>query len=188
MSLKLNNMKAGAGKAERIPEGTYMGRMATVVDLGVQAQTDYLTGEEKPAKAEVLITFELPTERIDVQTEDGETVSKPRWISKQYAASNSEMSNLYKLVQALNSKVGDVSELIGTACMISVGSTSGGNAKITNVIKAPNGMDIAEVESGGSFFDFDAPDEENFLKNPEWVRTKIMDAENYNGFADGWGA
>ena len=180
-------MKAGSSQQERIPEGTYMGRVVSVVDLGMQVKTNWKTGEEEGFKPELLITWELPSERITVTDEDGNETDKARWISKTYTASNNEKSNLYKLVNMLKPGAADVTDLINIPCMVSVGSTVTGNAKITSVIKAPSGMEVPPLETDESFFDFDAPQEELFLKQPAWVQDKIMGAENYSGFADAWG-
>ena len=185
MALNLDSMKSGGSTVERIPEGTYMGRVNSVVDLGIQPQTDYQTGAEKPSKPELLITFELPTETYTVDSDEGE-VEKTRLISKRYTQSNSERSNLYRLVVTLKPGISDVSELVDEPCMISVGSTVSGNAKITDIIKPPSGMPVPEMTREGSFFDFDSPEEDLFLKQPPWVQEVIKGADNYQGFADDW--
>ena len=190
MALDMKSMKSGAAKAERIPEGTYMSRGVAVVDLGIQPQSDWKTGEAKDSKPELMIIWELPTERIDVRSSDGseETANKPRWVSKQYLASSSEMSNLYKLMKKLAPRSTSVTDLINLPVMVSIGSTATGNAKITDVMKAPNGMTIPELENAAISFDFDDPSEDAYLALPAWMQEKIVEADNYSGFADGWEA
>lgn len=173
---------------ERIPEGTFMGRFFSIVDLGVQPQTDWQTGEAIDPKARVLIMWELPTETIEVEHNDGTKEELPRLISKEYTLSNFDQSNLMKLVKALKPGLKSLTELLGLPCMINIGSTINGKAKVTSVIQAPNGMPVPELTKEPNYFDFDAPAEELFIQLPNWVQMKIKDAENYTGFADEWGA
>lgn len=188
MSLQLKEMGSGKGKFPRVEEGTYMGRLASIVDLGVQQQTDWQTGEPSKSQPKILITWELPTERIDIEQEDGTTVSKPRWMSKEYTSSNFDQSNLMKLVHALHPiGIDSLEQLLNKECMINIGSTVNGNAKIVSVVPAPRGMAIDELENPAVVFDFDAPEQELFEKQPAWIQEKIKMADNYSGFADTWG-
>lgn len=186
MSLNLKKMKTAKAEIDRIPEDTYVGRVFSVVDLGVQIKTNWKTGEEEGTRPEILITFELPTVRYEGTDDDGNEFSKPRYISKRYTASNSEKSNLYQLITKLKPGATNVSDLVGAPCMVSVGSTVTGNAKIADVIKPLSGMQIPDLENPGSTFDFDAPEEELFLKQPAWIQDIIKEAVNYSGFADSW--
>lgn len=186
MTLSIAEMGSPKPKAERIPEGTYMGRIQSIVDLGTQPQTDWQTGEKTESKKKVLITWELPTERITI-TVDEEEVDKPRWISKEYTLSNFDQSALMKLLGAIAPQgINRLSELVDTACMVSVGSTSTGNAKITGVVSVPAGMEVQPLENEATYFDFDAPEQELFELQVNWVKEKIKGADNYNGFADEW--
>lgn len=188
MSLKMNDMgTTRKAKAPRIEEGTYMARISSIIDLGIQPQTDWQTGDVTESKPRVLLTYTLPTERLEKELEDGTVESYPRVISKEVTLSNHEKSNLVALVKALKPGLSDLTELLNAECMVSIGSTVTGNAKITNVVKAPNGMPIDELEREPTFFDFDAPEEELFNSLPTWIQDKIKDADNYNGFADSWG-
>lgn len=185
MSLNLGNMKAPKAKGPRLEEGTYMARLSSVVDLGIQPMTDYQTQEPTAPKPRAILTWTLPTETIDKEDDDGTVTKLPRVMSKEYTLSNHEKSNLMKLIQALNPQVKDLSELLGSACMVGIGSTKTGNAKIASVMKAPDSMPIEEVDTLVQF-DFDNPDEELFKSLPFWMQEKITEAKNYNGFADGW--
>lgn len=186
MSLQVSDYKSGRAKAPRIEEGTYMARFSQVIDLGIQPQTDYKTGDPTESKARVLITWTLPTETVEHEKDDGEVITIQRVISKEYTQSNDDRSNLMKLIQAINPKVKALSEFLDTEAMVSIGSTVNGNAKVTNVVKSPSGMQIDALDRDPVFFDFDAPCEDSFKALPNWIQGKIMDAENYSGFADGW--
>jgi len=185
MSLNINKQQSNK-KAPRIEEGTYMGRFSSVIDLGTQPQTDWQTGEATDSKPRVLITMTLPTETVERELEDGTVVTYPRVISKEYTISGHERANLTKLASAMQLGSGNLSDLLGMECMVSIGSTVNGNAKVTNIVKAPAGLPIPELELDPYAFDFDAPAEDVYLSMPEWIQGKIKDAENYSGFADGW--
>lgn len=187
MTLELNKMTSGKTKAPRIEEGTYMARIASIIDLGIQPQTDWQSGEATDPKPRALFTWELPTETIEITNEDGEIEDKPRWMSKEYTLSNYEMSNLYKLLVALGKKsTVRLEELLNTECMVTIGSTINGNAKIVAVVPSPKGMPIPELANDSRFFDFDNPDCDLYETQPEWIREKIKDAVNYDGFAEEW--
>jgi hypothetical protein len=188
MALNLEKMHSARAKEERIPEGTYMSRISAIIDLGIQPQTDWQTGEPTDSKPRALLTWTLPTEVIEREHDDGRVEVLPRLISKEYTLSNYDQSNLMKLVKTMKPGLSSLTELLSEPCMVSIGSTVNGNAKVTSCVKAPAGMPIDELETDPVYFDFDNPDEAMFLSLPQWVRTKITEAENYTGFADEWGA
>jgi hypothetical protein len=138
----------------------------------------------------VLFTWELPTETLEHNNEDtGELEHKPRRISKEYTLSNFEQSNLMKLIKALASgeTITSLKQLLGMPCMVAIGSTINGKAKITSVMKVPKGMTVDEPSVDPVYFDFDRPDQELFESQAGWIQQKIRDALNYSGFADDWG-
>lgn len=188
MALELQKMHTARAKQERIPEGTFIARISHVVDVGVQPQTDYQTGEPTASKPRVLVTWELPTETIKVEHEDGTEEDMPRLISKEYTLSNHEKSNLVKLTAILKPNLNSLTELLDVPCMVNVGSTKNGNAKVTGVVPCPSGMEVPPLTKEAMFFDFDAPKEDQYVLLPPWLRMKIKGAENYTGFADEWGA
>jgi hypothetical protein len=168
-------------KAERIPEGTYPARLVQLVSLGVQ-ETEWKGVVKQSPK--VTLTFELPTETITINDEE-----QPRWLSREFTLSLSDMSNLTPVVKALDPKgeCKDLSDLLGKPCMVQVGSTSTGNAKITSIVAPMRGMPVAEIYNPAKMlaFDFDNPDLEMFATFPQFMQEKIKSAINYNGFADG---
>lgn len=185
MTLILSEVKKGGTDFGRVEDGTYPARITQVVDFGVQPQTDWQTGEPTDSKPRVMVTWEFPTSRIELENDEG-TTSLPRWCSKEYTVSKSDKSNLMKLIGALAPKARSLDELINLPCMVQVGSTSGGNAKILAVLPPMSGVDVAELEKDSVFFDFDHPIEDLFKALPEWQQRKIKEAENYTGFADTW--
>lgn len=188
MALDLTNVThtPARKKAPRIEEGTYPARFSCIVDLGEQMQTDWQTGAELPEKPRVLITWTLPTETLNIEHDDGSTEEVSRVISKEYTLSTHEKSGLYALMKGMKVSGFDVTKLLGLPCLVTVGSTINDNAKVIGCVGVPSGMEVAEVENV-RFFDFDDPKEEIFDTLPGWVKDKIREATNYNGFADGWG-
>ena len=186
MALNLEKMHTAKGAEERIQEGTYMSRISALIDLGIQPQTDWKTGEPVASKPRLLLTWELPTEKITITHNDGEEEEVNRFISKEYTASNYEMANIVKLSNVMIAGDKNLSMLLNVEAMVSIGSTSTGNAKVISCVKAPKGMPIPELSKGAQAFDFDEPDADVFKVLPAWVQTKITTAENYNGFADEW--
>lgn len=190
MTLILDEVQAGNNKKKqdwgRIDEGTYPARVAQVVDFGIQPQTDYETGAEAESKPVVYITWEFPTSRIELENDEG-TTSLPRWQGKEYKVSKHEKSNLMKLVGSLKPNLRSLDEFCNMPCMVQIGSTKPGNAKVANVLPPMQGMDVAPLENDAVFFDFDHPTQETFELLKPWQQRKVKEAENYNGFADTWG-
>jgi hypothetical protein len=168
-------------KAERVPEGTYPARLVQLVSVGVQ-ETEWKGVVKQLPK--IILTFELPTETITINGEE-----QPRWLSIEFTLLLADKSNLTPVVKALDPKgeCKDLSDLLGKPCMVQVGSTSTGKAKITSIVAPMKGMPVAEIYNPAKMlaFDFDNPDLEMFATFPQFMQEKIKSAINYNGFADG---
>jgi len=186
MSLKIKQSSAKKSNG-RVADGTYLARIVQIIDMGEQLQTDYATGEAKTwddgkpmYKPEIMVTFEFPSERIEI---DGE--SRPRWQSKNYVASLHEKSALFGLIKAAdpkaNPKAYDVAKLIGKPVMVTVGSTSSGNAKISNVVGVPAGIPVPALENDPKVFDMNEPDMEVWDNMLKWVKDKIMESPSFRG-------
>ena len=169
-------------KYPRIGEGLYPARLVQVIGLGWQVELDYKTGN--PAKdkngnelirQKVYLTFELPTETIEV---DGE--QKPRWISKEYTLSFFEKAALVSVIKALSTGLAkpaeSLDELLTQPCMVQIGSTSGDKDKIINVTPPMKGMSVGELVNKAASFDPDDPDSEVYDKLPQFLKDKIDNA------------
>ena len=163
----------------------------SVIDNGLQVQTDWETqkttdkdGNEIPPKRTVTFTFETPDETIDVKDGD-DTVTKPRWIQKEYPLTRHEKSGLTKIINALNPDVKTLDEFLNVPCMITIGSTKNDKAKVTGISKPMKGMEVPELFGESFHFDFDNPNMELFNGLLKWQQDKIKEALNYTGFADG---
>lgn len=177
MSLAIGKEPKSSGFG-RIEDGTYPARLVQVIDLGVQELTDYKTGEVKGTANRVYLCWEFPTETIEVKGE-----IKPRWQGKEYTISYHEKAALPGVIKALDPK-GEakyLSDLLGKPCMVGIGSTSGGNAKITGVFQLAKGMPVDELQNPARAFDFSDPDVEVFKLLPEFLQDKIKGAVNFEG-------
>lgn len=168
----------------RLADGTYMARVASVVDFGVQKQTDYQTGKEIDPKPTVMITFQIPSESVNIEDDEGNKKVVPRFIGKEYTLSTFERSNLMKMLGAVAPGIQSLEELLNKTAMIQVGSTKTGNAKIASVMACPKGMEVGELTMDSTYFDFTYPDKELFDKLPQWQQERITTALNWQGWGD----
>ena len=162
-----------------------MGVCIGVVDLGTQYNDHFKRYADK-----MLLMFEIPTETVNV---DGE--EKPRWLSKEYTASLSEKSVLYKHLVSWRSKAFtdeeldddgdgfDIKSMLGVPCMLSVlvkDSKDGGSFNnIENISAVPKGISIPKTETELMAFDIDERDESVFEKLPEWIQNKVKKSTQY---------
>lgn len=174
MALKIGEAPKGNKDYGRLDEGTHMARLVQVIDLGVQ-KTEY-KGEEKEVPR-VWLVFEFPTETIEINGED-----KPRWQGREYTVSYGDKSNLGQLVKALDPEgnAKSLADLLGKACMVSIGSTGTGKAKITNVVPASKKIPVPELANDPVAFDMDNPDMDVFGSLPQWLKDKITSSVNYH--------
>ena len=184
------SLKIGAAKVKkdygRVEDGAYPARIVEIIDFGQQIETDWKTKEVKcyedgnlMIKPKVWITFEFPDELITV---DG--VDKPRWYGKDYTVSaheKSAMASLMKAVDPKNTSDGYIPKLLGLPAMVTMGSTSTGNAKIAGVSAVPKGMQVGALVSPESFFDLDSGTVEAFNGLPRWMQEKIKGGVGFDG-------
>lgn len=188
MALNFNETKKAKKDFGRIEEGSYPARIVQLVDFGNQYATDYKTGEVKKyddgndvIQHKIFINFEFPTETIEI---DGET--KPRWTGKEFTLSSHEKSALYSLLKAADPKGTatnngrNAAGLLGLPVMVTVGSTSGGKAKITTISGVPKGMQVDALANPEQFFDLDSDDIESFEKLPEWMQKRITEGVDFD--------
>lgn len=169
----------------RLADGTYMGRICSVVDFGLQKQTDWKTKEETEPKPTVMVTFQIPSEGVEVEDDEtGEKKTLPRYIGKEYNLSTFERSNLMKMINAVAPGIQSLEELLNKQAMIQVGSTSTDKAKIAAVMACPAGMEVGELTVETVHFDSTHPDKELYNSLPEWQQERIVTALNWQGWDD----
>lgn len=181
MATNLKKMKSPKKDYGRVEDGTYPVRIVQAIMLGVQLQTDWQTNEAKVDKEgnlvylpEVWITYEFPTERVKYMNDKEEEVDRPRWQSKTYTLSMGKKANFLKVMNAFAGPEAEtLEELLGKPGIVTVESTSGGKAKITNVAPPMKGMEVGPLENETSLYDLDEPDEEVFDSLPDFLQEKI---------------
>lgn len=206
MSLDLNKAEQSSAPRQdygRMDDGTYPARIVSVVDIGKQHLKDWqnqkpqyhvlddegswakngnefvMTTEPNDApniKPQVFVTYEFPTERIEVKDE-----SKPRWMSKEYVFSTHEKAGLTALIKAAAPGATDLSDLVGKPVFVVIGSTSSGNAKVTGVTAPMKGVEVGALENQSVHFDMDEPDLDSYNLLPAFVQKKIKAATNFPG-------
>ena len=202
MSLDLNSIPSTSTKKDfgRMEDGTYGARIVSVIDLGIQHAKDWKTQkhqyhvldedgkwakngndflftteptEAPDLKPQVMITFEFPTERIEINDE-----TKPRWMGKEYTLSANEKAGLVKLIAAVKPGTTKLGELINAPCFVSIGSTDKGKAKITGVSAPMKGVVVDDLENPTTVFSLSDPKVEEWDKIPEFLKKKIKEAVN----------
>lgn len=185
MSLKIKK-KSGAS-VPPMEAGTYPAVCIGIVDLGEQYSEMF-----KKYSDNLLIIWEIPSQTIEIDGED-----KPRWLSKDFAASLHEKSGLHKMLVSWRGKAFTEKELtedengfmqfsvldmLGTGCFLQViveEKDSGSYNRITSVISLPAGMAPPTTETPLIAFDMDAWDDEVFNSLPEWIQDRIKKSTQY---------
>lgn len=166
-----------------VEPGAYMARVVGIVDLGLQKEKDWKTGEQKyyddgneVINNQVWVTFELPTETITIDDEE-----RPRWLSKEYKLSFHEKSSLSQLINAVSpgKRPNSLVDLIGKPCQVVVGITSGGKNKVTAVTTPMKGLTVPDLQNPTQVFDMDDPDMDVWSKLPQFIKDKVMESENF---------
>lgn len=132
---------SGGTAFEQPPTGSHAARCIAIIDLGTQRTT--YEGEAQ-IKHQLIIRWELSNELMT----EGDYAGKPFTVSKFYTASLHEKAGLRKDLAAWRGRDFTADELrgfdlktiLGHPCMLSVGLSEKGKAKVTSVIGLPKGM------------------------------------------------
>jgi len=179
MGLDISKYKTTSTKDfGRAEDGNYPARLVQIVELGIQPMEDWQTGEAKDPKPRCFLTFEFPTELIEVGGEE-----KPRWYGKEYTISAHELAGMLKVVKALDpaGEEMDLTKLIGKPCMVEIGTTSTGKPKIVSVSKLMKGVSVDELANAPVVVELDDLDKAAYGKLPDWLKEKITGALDYEG-------
>lgn len=186
---------SGGGNFKRVPQGVFIGRCYSLVDLGTQ-HTSGQYGDKFQHKLK--LGWELFGEEEDGTplTIDVDGVTMPLTISKTYTVSLHEKSGLRRDLAAWRgkdftddeAKAFDVSKLIGAYCMINVTeSTTNGKtySNVAGITPLPGALKNAKPEPvhENVKFDLDEPNmkvfatfheklQEAIKKSPEWAKSQ----------------
>lgn len=186
--------ESGGGDFKRVPQGAYIARCFSLIDLGTQL-TNGQYGEKLQHK--IRIGFEIldSDEQGEPLTINIDGSESPMTISKSYTLSLHEKSSLRRDLSAWRGRdfteeeaLGfDISKLIGVYCMVNV-TTSDSNGKtysnIAGLTPLPGALKNNKPPAvhPNVIFDLDAPDmdvfnsfhdklKEAITRSPEWAQT-----------------
>lgn len=142
-----------------IKPGAWNAVCYAVYYLGVHK--DVFEGEAKISK-KICLLFEV----ADVIKEEGNYKGKRKVCNGIYTISNSEKSNLYKIIKSwLGEKPSgsfDFKKLEGMPCMVSVSLNANGYNKIDAITPVPHGLEMMKPEN----------DPANI---PPWIKRKMVE-------------
>lgn len=194
---------SGGGNFKRVPQGVFIGRCYSLVDLGTQLSSGQY-GEKMQHK--IRIGWELfgEDEQGAPLTVDVDGHPMPMTISKSYTVSLHEKSSLRKDLSAWRgkdftdeeAKGFDISKLIGAYCMVNV-TTSETNGKtysnVAGLTPLPGALKNAKPAPVHAHikFDLDAPDmvvfntfheklQETIKSSPEWQRNQRQGGSGFD--------
>ena len=165
-------------KVPPVEAGVYMAVCIGFVDLGEQYSEKFKNYSYKG-----MYIWELPGETIEI---DGE--QKPRQLSKEFAISASNKSNLRKFIETWNSRSYsdeefmefDLFEQIGKPCQLNVVlNETKEYANVDNLMPIPKGFPAPTTSTEFIRWDMDAWDDTVFEKIPEWIQEKIKKSTEY---------
>lgn len=175
--MSLTSKETGSGGGfEPVPEGTYVARCISVIDLGLQ---DSPWGP----KEKVYIGFEVPEVRVE-WTKDDEQHEGAALIGNLYTNSLSEKAHLRAHLQSWRGQAFtkeelagfDLTNVLGAPCMISIVHNQTGEkvyANISGIMKLPKGTTCPAVENELMQYSDESSPSADFDKLPEWMQKKI---------------
>jgi hypothetical protein len=185
----------GGGNFKKVPQGVYIGRCYSLIDLGTQISTGQHAGK---LRHKIRVAWELfgEDEAGDPLTITIDGKDMPMTISKSYTVSLHENAGLRKDLAAWRgkdfteeeAKAFDVSKLLGAYCMVNCthSETNGKTyVNVTGLTPIPGALKNSKPEPVHALvvFDLDSPDMEVFnsfheklqeaiKKSPEWAKVK----------------
>lgn len=178
--MSLTVSESGAKEFPILPEGSYAAICNMLIDLGMQYNEAYKNSSRK-----VLIGWELPEERIEI---NGESV--PRTINQRYTASLNEKSILRRDLAAWRGRDFNAAELeefnlrniVGAPCLLQVIHREYNGKKYANVasiMSLPKGMAKPQPFEPPLVYDIDEDDPKMVDNFPTWIKETIQKSESY---------
>jgi hypothetical protein len=182
--MAINATNSGGDKFPIIDAGTYAARCFSMVHIGTVPEL-YLGVEKQMNK--VRITWELPTESVNINGED-----KTRTISKEFTLSMNEKANLRKFLEGwrgksfteIEAESFDITNLLGKECLLSVihkKSTDGTKtyANISSVSTLPKGMTCVPQINENYEFSYDNFSWDKFNALPDYMKDKMRKSQEF---------
>jgi hypothetical protein len=179
--MKVNATGSNATK-KTAPQGAHIGRCYQIVDLG--------TMEDKKfggRKRKVQFLFELPNE---LEVFDESKGAQPYYVRTSMTLSMSEKANLRKFIESWIGKPMtdreasnfEIMDLLGMPAMLNITHrvTDGGTfANIMSISPLPKGITCPAQINPSLSYDTTAHNQDAFSQLPEFVRTQIMESDEY---------
>lgn len=171
---------SGNTEFEQPPIGNHIARCYQVVDLGTQ-KGEYQGVPNSNRK--VSIRWELCNEFMT----EGEAAGKPFSVGKIYTASIGEKATLRHHLESWRGKAFtpaelagfDAKKLLGAPCMVNVGMTDKGKAKVLSVAAIPKGMTAPPLVNAPIHFSLDNFDGVVFESLSKWTKGEIVKSPEY---------
>ena len=184
-------MLSDSGRTHREPleAALYPARCYGMVVTGTTFSEMFQNNQTK-----VVILWELPTEMIDIQDDDGKTRTLPRGISATYTLSLNEKANLRKTLEGWRGKPFTPEELkgfniasvVGAPCMLNIivaQSKTDGHSfnRIAGVSRVMKGMTVPELTNEAVVFNILDADQDmaDMAKLPQWLQDRIKESDEY---------
>ena len=165
-------------KTPPVEPGVYMAVCIGFIDLGEQYSEKF-----KSYSNNGMYVWELPGETIEIEGEQ-----KPRQLSKEFAISSSNKSNLRKFIESWNGKSYsdeefmefDLFDQIGKPCQLNVVlNETKEYANVDNLMPIPRGFPAPTTDTKLIRWDMEAWDDAVFAELPEWIQDKIKKSTEY---------
>lgn len=169
------------------PAGTHIARLYKIIDLGTH-DGEY-QGRPKVSRL-IRIYWELPNE-IKEYEKDGQKVSAPFAISREFTFSMGEKANLRKIVQGMIGTIltddeaynFDVDKLVGEPCLITVvhetSKTGNKYALVSTTAPMMRGMEAPAQFNKNEILDVSEMTEDEIGKQPQWLMDKLRESHEY---------
>jgi hypothetical protein len=172
----------GGTTFEQPPIGSHAARCIAIIDLGTQKN---VYEGETSLKRQVIIRWELCNEPMS----GGDSDNKPFTVSKFYTASLNEKASLRKDLASWRTrdftpeelKGFDLRNIIGKTCMLAVGLSEKGKAKVSSVMAPMKGMTFPEQSNEGFHFSLNASEfsESDFESLSKGFKDMVMLSPEY---------
>ena len=174
-------------RQDPIPDGTHHAVCYSIVDLGTQPPLPHSKYPKKEHK--VRITWELPEERREFDTNDGVHVNKPQVIGQEYTLSLNEKAKLRRTLESWRARkfsaeelAGfDLAKVLGANCLLTTFTDERGYSQIGAVSALTKLIPKREPENAPVYFALDDHPLGMPLPDtlPEWLRNKIMQSDEW---------
>tara|TARA_R110000851_G_scaffold22786_3_gene67330 strand:+ start:193 stop:798 length:606 start_codon:yes stop_codon:yes gene_type:complete len=178
--MAINLKKGGSGTSERPVDGTYLARLISIVDLDHQPAFHYGEGSTAgviDAGYKISLTYEL----VSTKNSKDENFLQ----TEELTMSLNERANLSKRLKALDpsgiktKNHTEIDGVMGSGCMLTVGSTGKGGAKVAGLTSPIEGLPIPNATITVGLFSFDEPDMDVYSRIPSFIQGKLHKSTNF---------